>query len=167
MKLDAVRCSHCSAALVPGKPSHKGTCFYCKERIKPDALKCKHCASYVGPGRNELPGGKPGDQDCGCPDISKKFTVTDVASPLPAGSVALPFDGFSIGGKAAIPQSGCSACESTGGLIFIRNLVYGGGKRNCWIYLPTKLNPDGSTHTYKRIEWTEDCQGELLNDPWA
>lgn len=29
------------------KPSHEGTCPYCKEVINPDAIKCKHCQSKL------------------------------------------------------------------------------------------------------------------------
>jgi len=160
VRLEAVRCSHCNAALIPGKPTHKGTCPYCKERIKRDAIKCKHCGSLVGPGATYLTSGDAANSHC-CADVKQKFTISDVTGSPPAGSQE-----FAIEGMTARAQYGCGPCEVSGGLIYIRSLVYAAGKRNCWIRVPIKISPTGVI-TYKEITWTEDCQGPLLNDPWA
>lgn len=156
VKLDAVRCNHCRAALVPGKPMHKGTCPYCKERIKSDAIKCKHCGSFVGP-RTGAP--NAGD-DCGC---SSSLAVTvEVTHEAPTGGVEVPIEGDPV----MQARAGCGACTDSGGLIFYNNIAYTLGTRSCWAMIPLRTNPDG-TFVWQKITWTEQCQGTIVNDPWA
>jgi hypothetical protein len=50
VRVDALRCKHCQAALVPEQPDHGGTCPFCKEDIKPEAIRCKHCHADLTPG---------------------------------------------------------------------------------------------------------------------
>ena len=47
IKLEAIKCKHCSSSISPEASEHEGTCPYCKEDIKPEATKCKHCKSNL------------------------------------------------------------------------------------------------------------------------
>jgi predicted amidophosphoribosyltransferase len=49
VKLDAVRCKHCQAAIVSAETGHGGVCPFCKEDINPEAIRCMHCKADLGP----------------------------------------------------------------------------------------------------------------------
>ena len=48
IRIDAIKCKHCSSPIVAERTPHEGVCPYCKEDINKEAIKCKHCKSVVG-----------------------------------------------------------------------------------------------------------------------
>ena len=71
VKVDAVKCKHCSSALHKEKEPYSGICPYCKESIKKDAIKCKHCKSNLA-------------QDCSCNSNSniQAMSSTQALAPI-------------------------------------------------------------------------------------
>jgi Double zinc ribbon len=49
VKADAVRCTHCQAAIRPLRPDHHGVCPFCRETINPEAIRCSHCGANLAP----------------------------------------------------------------------------------------------------------------------
>jgi hypothetical protein len=49
IKVDAIRCKHCKAMILPERPTHHGVCPFCKESINPEAIRCKHCQANLSP----------------------------------------------------------------------------------------------------------------------
>ena len=49
VKVDAIRCKHCQATILPDRPTHRGVCPFCKETINPEAIRCKHCKVNLAP----------------------------------------------------------------------------------------------------------------------
>lgn len=54
VKVGAVRCKHCQAAIPLEKPDHKGVCPFCKENINPEAIRCMHCKADLGPAERDV-----------------------------------------------------------------------------------------------------------------
>jgi len=70
IRIDAIKCKHCSSSIVAEKAPHEGVCPYCKEEIHKEAIKCKHCKSALGQDKPLLH--ETTDSDCGCSDIEKQ-----------------------------------------------------------------------------------------------
>lgn len=100
-------------------------------------------------------------RDCNCgegrgPVDPSSFRILDVdAKSLPEPGVEAKPRGYS-----------CSGCKDGSGLIYRGAVAYHAGTRTCSIMLPIKISADGVI-TWKRVEWVEQCQGSLVNDPWA
>jgi hypothetical protein len=47
IRVDAIKCKHCSSSVSAEKPAHEGKCPFFKEDINPEAIKCYHCKSML------------------------------------------------------------------------------------------------------------------------
>jgi len=142
--------------MIPPEPTHGGICPLCREEIKRDALKCKHCgATFGGSGRADRGG------DCGCEKQRQGLDPSSVRISDPDPAHVPPQ------GTAEMPQSyRCTACKDTLGTVYNGPWTHSAGKRTCSMLIPIRVSPSGVI-TWKKIEWTEDCLGTLVNDPWA
>ena len=80
------QCKHCGSRVPPEKPSHGGTCPYCREDIYPEAVRCKHCRSDL------LNSEKDG---CGCGSASQR--VPSLAED--GGQPSWPYIGREMPGR--------------------------------------------------------------------
>jgi uncharacterized Fe-S cluster protein YjdI len=100
---------------------------------------------------------------CGCdsnhprgPVDPKSFRIVDVPRRSMPGAKVKP-----------IPRGyQCGECQDGAGLVFNGPWIHKVGTRTCSMMIPIRISPSG-TITWKRIEWTEQCTGSLVNDPWA
>ena len=76
IKIEAVKCKHCSSSVAPEKPSHEGTCPLCKEKIHSEATKCKHCKSSLLSTSTSTSTSTSPKGDCNCEPSVAAFRPT-------------------------------------------------------------------------------------------